>query len=92
MRLAVDLNAVAKLNSLSDVGWLCVDRNTAFQNQLLHLQARAEARLRQHLVKLGCFRHRRQNPLGRSKRNVVFVGVELPRHYIIKSCRARRKR
>jgi hypothetical protein len=36
-RLAVDLDRVAKLDALTNVCRLGVDRNSTFQNELLHL-------------------------------------------------------
>ena len=42
---AIDLDLIAKLNALPNVGGLVVDRNPAFQYELLHFQARAHARL-----------------------------------------------
>ena len=49
-RFAIDLNLIAKLNALTNVGWLVVDRNPAFQYELLHFQSRAHARLSQHFM------------------------------------------
>ena len=40
-RLAIHLDAVAKLNALTDVRGLGVDGNATFENQLLHLKARS---------------------------------------------------
>ena len=64
-RAAVDLDLVAKLDALADVGGLVVDRDAATQNHALHLQPRAQARLRQHLVQLGLLQLRLQHALGR---------------------------
>ena len=63
-RLAIDLDRIAELNALADVGRLIVDRNAALQNQLLHLQARAQTGLGQHLVQLGAFGLGREHALG----------------------------
>ena len=55
-RFAIDLDAVAKLHTLANVGGLVVDADAPFQDELLHLQTRANARLRQHFVQLGGLR------------------------------------
>ena len=90
--LAVDFDVVAKLNALTDVCRLRVHGNSALEYQLLHLQARAQARLRQHFVQLGAFRLCRQNTLGWLQGNVVLISIELARDHIFElvnrhSCR-----
>lgn len=72
---AVDLDLIAELDALADVGWLVVDGDAPFQNELLHLEARAQTRLRQHLVELGCFDLGQQHTLGRRSfcRSVIRV-------------------
>ena len=77
-RLAVDLDLVAELDALADVGGLVVDRDPPFHDQLFHLQPRAQAGLRQHLVQLGRFRLRRQHALGRADFRAFLVGIERP--------------
>ena len=37
-RLAVHLDLITELNTLTNVSWLVVDRNTALQNELLHFK------------------------------------------------------
>ena len=49
-RLAVDLDGVAKLNTLANVCRLGIDGNAPLQNEPLHFQARPQPRLRQDLV------------------------------------------
>ena len=82
-RFAVDLDMVAELDALTDMGWLVIDRDAPFQDQLLHFQARAHARLGQHLVQLGRFGLRGQNPLSRYLRQVVAFGVESAAHDVL---------
>ena len=53
--LAIDLDGIAELNALPDVGGLGIHRNTPFQYQLLHFQPRTQAGLCQHFVQLGRF-------------------------------------
>ncbi|MNL27241.1 hypothetical protein D3C87_1488190 [compost metagenome] len=73
--LAIDLDLIAKLDALSDMGRLIVNRDAPLQDKLLHLQARPESRLGKHLVKFGCFDLRQQNTFGRHQfcSRVVFV-------------------
>ena len=52
-RLAVDLDLVAELDALADVGRLVVYRDAALQDEMLHLEPGTEARLCKHLVQLG---------------------------------------
>ena len=80
--LAVDFDVVTKLDALTDVCRLRVHGNSSLENQLLHLQARAQARLRQHFVQLRTFRLCRQNTLGWLQGNVVLIGIELARDHI----------
>ena len=75
-RFAVDLDLVTKLHTLANVGGLVVDRNTPFQNQLLHLEPRPQTRLRQHLVQLGRLDLGLQHTFGRHKVRTLFFGVE----------------
>ena len=84
-RFAVDLDTVTKLDALADVGRLGIDRYPAFEDQLLHLQSRTQARLRQNLVELGRFRQRRQNALGWRQCAIVLVGIKLPGDHIGKA-------
>ena len=49
-RLAVDLDLITKLDALTDVSGLVIDRNPPLQNQLFHFKARTQTRLGQHLV------------------------------------------
>ena len=90
-RLAVDLDGVAKLDALADVSGFGVDRNAAFQNQLLHFQARTESGLGQHLVQLGRFGQRRKHAL-EFECAVFFVGVKLAGDDIFKADRGRLSR
>ena len=80
--LAVDLDHIAKLNALTDVSRLVVDRDAAFENQLLHLQARAHAGLGQYLVQLGRIDLRRQHTLGRHIAAVFLFIVKVTRDHI----------
>ena len=80
--LSVDLDDVAKLNALTDVSRFVVDRDTAFQNQLLHLQTRAHAGLGQHLVQLGRIDLRSQHTLGGHGAAVFLFVVEVTRDHI----------
>ena len=91
--LTVDLDAVAKLDALTNMGRLGIDRYAALQNQLLHLKPRPQASLSQNLVKLGRFGHGRQDTLGRKQRSIFLVGIKLTRDHVIESrasglCRA----
>ena len=63
-RLAIDLDLVAKLDALADMGRLIVHGDAPFENELLHLQTRAQSRLSQNLVELGRFHLRQQHTLG----------------------------
>ena len=81
-RLAVDLDVVAELDSLTDVRRLGIDRNPTFENQLLHLQARAQAGLRQHLVQFRALRLRRQDTFGQLDGRIGLVSVELAGHHV----------
>jgi hypothetical protein len=83
-RLAVDLDRVAKLDALTDVRRFGIDRNSTFQNELLHFKARTQTGLRQHLVQLRAFRLRRQHSLGQDDGDIFFVCVELAGHHIFK--------
>ncbi len=76
-RLAVDLDLVAELDALADVGRLVVDGNAALENQLLHFEPRAEAGLRQHLVQFGRIGLGQQHALERRDFGAFFVGIEL---------------
>ncbi len=89
-RLAVDLDLVAKLHTLPNVGGLVVDRNTPLQNQLLHLEPRAQPRLRQHLVQLGRLDLGLQHTFGRHKVRPLFFGVETTRNNVFKAVGQRR--
>ena len=84
--LAIDLDLIAKLNALSNVGGLVVDRNPAFQNQLLHFQARAHTRLGQHLMQLGAFGHGCQNAFQNGFGHLLgFFFVKSTRDHIVKT-------
>ena len=74
-RLAVDLDLITKLDALTNVSGLVIDRNPPFQNQLFHLKARTQTRLGQYLVQLRGFDLRQQHPLRRYCicRRVLFV-------------------
>jgi hypothetical protein len=72
-RLAIDLHGIAILNALPNMGWLAVDRDTAFQNHLLHLQPRAQTGLRQDFVKLGCISMWLKHTLG-GQRWILLIG------------------
>ena len=61
---AVDFDLVSKLDSLANVGRLVVDRNSSLQNELLHLQTRPHARLRQNFMQLGGLGHGQKDSLG----------------------------
>ena len=82
---AVDLDGVAKLDALADMGRLGIDGNPPFQNQLLHLQTRTQTRLGQHLVQLGGFWLGQQHPLGHVDGRILFVGIELAGDHIFKA-------
>ena len=91
-RLAIDLDRIAKLDALADVRRLVVDRNPAFQNQLLHLQPRPQTGLGQHFMQLGAFGLGREHPLGQLDLRVLLIGIELARHHVFKAvARARRR-
>ena len=63
-RLAIDVDAVAKRNSLPRVRHFGIHGDAAFGNHLFQVAARTDAGLRQHLVQLGCVGLRGQHPLG----------------------------
>ena len=84
-RLAVDLDGISELDALADVRRLVVDRNPAFKNKLLHLQARTKAGLGQDLVQLWALGLRRQHPLVQLNCRVLLVGVELSGNYVFKA-------
>ncbi len=63
-RPAVDLDLVVRHHALADVRRLAIDRHAAGNDQFFHIAARADARVRQHLVQL--FRLRVQRLLGRA--------------------------
>ena len=89
-RLAVDLHAVAERDALADMRRLAVDFHMAVGDQVLHVAARADTRLREHLVQLGRIGLGQQHALRR--RRVVFgdfdlglglaVDVELARQHL----------
>ena len=83
--LAVDLDGISELDALADVRRLVVDRNPAFKDELLHLQARTEAGLGQDLVQLWALGLRRQHPLVQLNCRVLLVGVELSGDYVFKA-------
>ena len=81
-RLAVDLDPVAERDALSGVRRLAVDRDAAFDDQVFHVAARADAGLRQHLVQLGSVGLGCQHALVRRVldfRDCFRLGVELAR-------------
>ncbi len=69
------------------MGRLSVDRNTALQDQLLHLQARAHARLRQDFVQLGRLGLRLQHPLGGQGQLLLLLRIEDAADHIVKTQR-----
>ena len=78
--LAVDLDLVAELHPLTDVGGHVVDRHMALGDQFFHLDARSQTRLRQHLVQLGRLGLWQQHAFAQA---LVFAGgldVKLARH------------
>jgi hypothetical protein len=91
-RLAVDLDLVAVLDALADVGGLVVDRNPALPGSALHLEPRAEAGLRQHLVQLGRIGLGQQHALERRHLGAFLVGVELARNDVREADRLGRRR
>ncbi|MDT4822278.1 hypothetical protein FQZ97_554750 [compost metagenome] len=91
-RLAVDLDLVAVLDALADVGWLVVDRDAALQDELLHLEARTKTGLRQHLVQLGRIGLGQQHALERRHLGTFLVGVELAGNDVGKTDRLGRRR
>ena len=84
-RFAVDFDVVTKLDALPDMSRFIVDRDTAFHDHLFHLQARSHPGLSQHLVQLGCFRLRCQHAFYRKRLDALLLGVELPRHHLVKA-------
>ena len=64
-RLAVHLDAVAERNALARVRRLAVDGDAALLDRLFHVAARADSRLRQHLVQLRRVGLRREDALAR---------------------------
>ena len=82
--LAVDTNLVAILDTLPDVRGLVVDRNAPFENQLLHLQPRTHACLRQYFMQLGRFHLRQQHAL-LGRRQILILGcIQYTRDNILK--------
>ena len=65
---------VALGDAHADVGRFTVDGDLTVLDQLLHLAARADAGLGQHLVQLGCFRFGTQHALARIDQFIVRVG------------------
>ena len=91
-RLAIDLDGIAELDALPDVGGLGIDRNASFKNQLLHFQAGPQAGLRQYFVQFGGFGLRRQHSFRQIERHILFVSVKLAGHHVLKpdgGCRGR---
>ena len=72
-RLAFDLHTVAERDALANMRRLAVDLHVAIGNQVFHVAARADARLREHLVQLGRVGVGQQHTLRRSR--VVFNGL-----------------
>ena len=84
-RLAVDLDAVAERDALAGVRRLAVDGDPAVLDRVLHVAARADARLRQHLVQLGRVGLGREDALARGLFALGFLGdlgVELAGHHL----------
>src|SRR6185369_5609657 len=88
--LAVDLDLVAELDALTDVGRFVVDGNPAFGDELLHLETRTQARLRQQLVQFGGIRLRREHPLGGRYLGTFHFGIELAGNHVGEADRNRR--
>ena len=88
-RFAVDLDLVAVLHALADVGGLVVDHDAAFSDQLFHLQARAHARLSQNFVQFGRVGLGREHAFAQIDRHIFrgFFVVKLARHHIGQSNR-----
>ena len=82
--LAIDLDLIAKLDSLPNVGWLVVDGDAPLHDELLHLKPRAHARLCQHFMKLGRFCLRGQYAFWRREFCDLFVGIKLARYHVVK--------
>ena len=76
---------IAKLDALTNMSRLIVDRDSAFHDELFHLQSRPHTGLRENFVELGSFRHGRQYPLGGEQIHAFFIRVELPGHHISKA-------
>ena len=81
-RLAVDLDLVAILDALADMGRLVVYRDAPFQDHLFHLDARAQSGLGQHLVQLWCFRLWQKYPFGHRYIGPRLVLIEGPRNHV----------
>ena len=88
---AIDLYGIPKLDSLPDVGWLGIHRNTPFQYQLLHFQAGAQSSLSKYLVKFWAFGLRRQNAFGHLKCHVRLVGIKLTGNDLLKTNGSKRR-
>ena len=83
--LAVHLDGIAELDALTDMRGLGIDRNTPLQNELLHFKPRTQSSLRQHFVKFGGFRLRRQHPFWQIQRNIFFIRIKLAGHHVFKT-------
>ncbi len=83
--LAVHLDGIAELDALTDMRGLGIDRNTPLQNELLHFKPRTQSSLRQHFVKFGGFRLRRQHTFWQIQRDIFFVSIKFTRDHILKT-------
>ena len=75
--LAIDLDLVAKLNALTNVGRLVVHRDAPLHDELLHLKARSQASLRQHFMQFGGFGHGSQHALAQQHLGNILIRIKL---------------